>query len=355
MVSKVPQPDGCTNEPLAEAPAEIAAVVIESSPGAERDARFHLLMGGVAGSFVLTLLALFHLESISIVNFQPFSVLQGIVPILVVAAYCHWAGFRKFREGSLVIAWARLFIVLLELAGYPAARTGRALVDQTLAQVDRFIGFDLNSIVNWTRSHAAFLNLSIFSYGLMQPFVFAAIVIPAIAGRVTRAREFLLSVIIAAILAHVFLALFPAMGPWTTYHFSPYWNQALLSREIAALRMPGPFQADLTRESGLIFCPSFHVALAVMSTYALWPLRWTRVPALAITALISMAIVTVGWHYVTDGMAGAITATLSILAGQRLVRRFENPHSQQAEVEHYSDGRRPIRCPQLPNSRNSAH
>jgi membrane-associated phospholipid phosphatase len=152
----------------------------------------------------------------------------------------------------------------------------------------------------------------------MPWLLFAAVLIPPMARQVERARHFLLAVVISAVLGSCIAALLPAVGPWAGYHFEPYWPQAWEAREIASLRGPGIFTANPDYKSGLITFPSFHVALAILSVFALYPFRWLRYVALLAAVLIAVATVSTGWHYASDVIGGAAISAIGIAIAGRI-------------------------------------
>jgi membrane-associated phospholipid phosphatase len=276
---------------------------------------FHCLMAGIAIALSVVLALLFRLEHISVINLHPvLFALQCAVPIAAIAAYCHWAGHAKLRDGCWMVLWGSVFVRLLPLPQYAAARSGFPLHDAALVRMDRVMGINGGVIISWVHHHPAFEAFSIWSYSLMPLMVFAAILIPAMFGQLRRAKEYLLATIMASALAALVLALFPVVGPWAGFHFPPYWNQAWYTHELTALRSSGVFTANPDYTCGLITFPSFHVALAVLGVFALWPFLWLRIPALLVAVLIAIATVTTGWHYASDGIGGIIIAAIGIVA-----------------------------------------
>lgn len=211
-----------------------------------------------------------------------------------------------------MILWDCVFLNLLQLPQYAAARYGFPFRDTALAEIDQFFGINGGQIVSFVHQHPGLEAFVIRSYGLMPWMVFAAVLIPAISGKLARAKEFLLATIIATLVASCILVFFPAVGPWVGFHFRPYWNQAYYVHELDALRSPGPFVANPDYTCGLITFPSFHVSLAVLGAFALWPFRWLRPFSLAFAALIAVATVTTGWHYASDGIGGILVAWIGI-------------------------------------------
>jgi hypothetical protein len=281
---------------------------------------FHCLMAGIAIALSCILALLFRLEHISIVNLHPVGfALQCAIPAAAIAAYCHWAGYAKLRDGCWMVLWSAVFFRLLQLPQYAAARSGFPLQDAALVRMDRFISIDGGIIISFVHRHPGFEACSIWSYGMMPWMVFAAVLIPPMFGQLQRAKEYLLATIVAAILASSILALYPAIAPWAGFHFQPYWNQVWYTHELTALRSPGLFTANPDYTCGLITFPSFHVALVVLGVFALWPFRWLRVPALLVAALITVATVTTGWHYASDGIGGILIAALGIVLAKPIV------------------------------------
>jgi membrane-associated phospholipid phosphatase len=281
---------------------------------------FHCLMAGIAISLSVILAVLFRLEHISVVNLHPISfTFECAVPAAAIAIYCHWAGHAKLRDGCWMVLWASVFFRLLQLPQYAAARSGLPLQDAALVHMDRLIGIDGGAIISFVQRHPGFEAFSISSYGLMPWMVFAAVLIPPMFGQLRRAKEYLLATIMASALAAFILALNPVVGPWAGFDFHPYWNQAWYTHELNSLRSVDPFTANPDYTCGLITFPSFHVALAVLGVFALWPFRWLRILALVVAALIAIATVTTGWHYASDGIGGIAIAAIGIALARRFV------------------------------------
>ncbi len=296
-------------------------------------ASFHCLMAAIVVVLCIVLAVLFRLENISVINLHLIGfTLQCAVPIVAIALYCHWAKYARLRDGCWMVLWGCIFLNLLQLPQYAAARVRFPLRDAALVRIDGLLGIDIGSVVSFVHRHPAFEAFSQRSYALLAWMVFAAILVPALSGKLTRAKEFLLATTMSALLASSALAIFPAVGPWVGFHFSPYWNQAWYVRELNALRSPGLFVASPDYTCGLITFPSFHVTLASLGVFALWPFRWIRPFASLTGALIVIATVTTGWHYASDGIAGIFAALVGVATARWVLRtlsarRHERPPS----------------------------
>ncbi len=122
-------------------------------------------------------------------------------------------------------------------------------------------------------------------------------------------------------MASAISALFPATLPSVVYGYQPYDSQKRYLLEVDALRSSSAYTIDPSYSSGMIEFPSFHVALALLSTRALWVFRLVRIPALAMAALVSISTVTTGMHYGVDVLGGFALAIVCHAISERLLHR----------------------------------
>ena len=95
------------------------------------------------------------------------------------------------------------------MPSYFVARAAMPLRDSVLMKMDTILGVDVGSMVVWFRSHPSLNIFAIGCYGLMFPLVGLASVIPAVAGRISVARIFILSTIAGVIAANLSLRIIP--------------------------------------------------------------------------------------------------------------------------------------------------
>lgn len=91
---------------------------------------------------------------------------------------------------------------------------------------------------------------------------------------------------------------------------------------------------------GLVTFPSFHTALAVIFAYSMRGIRYIALPVYALNAMLILATLPQGGHYLVDVVAGLAVAAMSIksvswIARIRMPRqvRSENDQSSQRLVE----------------------
>jgi len=79
--------------------------------------------------------------------------------------------------------------------------------------------------------------------------------------------------------------------------------------------------------TGLVTFPSFHAASAVLLAWALWHIPYLRYPGLALNAMMLAATPLYGSHFLTDVLAGAITAAVAIATAHRLLTQMSKAYS----------------------------
>lgn len=248
--------------------------------------------------------------------------------VLPLPLYLHKTNRTKLLDGVLIILWLLLLLIIPPFPVFIAARSRMPLRDINLARIDEFLGVSVPHIMQWAKHH--WLG-SVFNhtYPLFVPLLAAAIFAPALAGRVKHARELLVAILTALFIGDLLFALFPAVGPWSAYHFAPAPNQLSCQNAFLAIRLPASYLYRASNE-GIICFPSFHVIWAILSTAALWTFRPLRIPVALLSGMIILSTMTTGWHYFTDVLGGIVVASISI-AFARACTRSLNVAYQETE------------------------
>lgn len=193
---------------------------------------------------------------------------------------------------------------------------GFPLVDRQLARIDSWFGVNTPAIQTWSRGNE-FGRTVIAGYGSILFFVIAAFFLPLLVRRIRAVRIFLAANIFSFLIAYPMLFIVPAVGPWFAYHTIPTPGQKMVESALLALRQPG---ACTLGNTAVICIPSFHVIWAIICAYALWSVRWMRIPALLIAALLIFSTLATGWHYFIDVISGAAVASVSLRLAIAYVR-----------------------------------
>lgn len=286
---------------------------------------FHLAMAVVSAAIIAASAIGFRLTSLSAngVRHLLFSTPAILIPMMIAPAYCQWAGRPALRDASLMIPWAALLSGILSYPVYVAARLRLPIRDAALAGIDTALGVSVPSMVTWaTRHHWLGTTLNL-SYGLLVPMLLAAVLLPAMAGKLHASQTFLAANLIAFAVAVPIFALVPAIGPWSYYHLAATLEQEQCQALLLGLRSLGPYTVD-GQGAGIVCFPSFHVVWAILSAQALSAIRPLRIASMVLAGMVVVSTMTTGWHYFSDVLGGVALAAFSIWAAEELLSRQAN-------------------------------
>ena len=279
-------------------------------------ARFNYLMAALLGS--MALLDIFFVQTIRSERMrESIATFPGLIPLIVVACFCHWMGYPRIRDVLLSVIWP----VALSLVTSPllemSAGNAHPLVDTALAQIDAGL-FQTVSVVQWLQHFHALAEVFRIAYGLSVPLIILALVLPVFCGHSNSARRFIFGASVALAITISLFALWPAAGPWTFEDFQPSERQEAAASYLLALKSHHP-NAVPSQLGNIVSFPSFHTITAILSAAALWKIRWIRWIVLAVCIGITISTVTTGWHYVID-VAGGIGVAFAAWAAALLIR-----------------------------------
>jgi len=253
--------------------------------------------------------------------------------ILWIPVLWHFKGQIQLRDSALTLPWAALIAVLLPFPLLIAARLRMPLRDNLFARIDESLGVRVSEIVTWSTHHwlGTLLN---HSYGVLVWMLMASIFVPALSGKLSHAQAFIEANLVAFAISVPLFALFPAIGPWSHYHFAASSSQIQCQNQLLELRMPALYTLG-SQGVGIVSFPSFHVIWAILSARALWGFRILRIPVSVLSIMIILSTLTTGWHYLSDLLAGIIVAIVSMY----IVRKTSDlpgpsAHCELASTEH---------------------
>jgi membrane-associated phospholipid phosphatase len=202
---------------------------------------------------------------------------------------------------------------------YLATGLGWPLRDPDLAAADRALGFDWLAFLAWTNGNPLLVTMLRVAYHSAGMQLLLVLSILSLARQRIRLAEFLAVLSVVSMLTGAGMILIPAEGAFAYYkppseifcNFSAssgMWHHSTL----VALRTDPMPVLDFASAQGLVTFPSFHTALAIITTYAVrgWRLLFISVGLLNAVAIIST--ITEGGHYLVDIVAGALIAAASI-------------------------------------------
>ena len=218
-----------------------------------------------------------------------------------------------------------LFLAFLIKAGlmmnYLGAHEAYPLIDAALHRMDVALGFDWMAHVAWVNSHPAAVSTLVYVYQKIAVALTLVFFILAIARDARRLHEYVTLWFLSVMVVNICSVFLPAAGAYAFLHPSAdvignmpdmagrYWL-----KDFMALRSGEMTSATFGHVTGIVAFPSFHAIAALLTTWVLrdrkiffWPF--------AIFNLISLvSAISIGGHYLTDLIGGAVTLGLSIIA-----------------------------------------
>lgn len=236
-------------------------------------------------------------------------------------------------ESVLTIIWAAVVYGLLHFFVVSAGRFGARfpLYDSMFVYLDRRLGVSVPAIMAWAPHHWIG-QLADRSYSLLVPMLVFTMVVPIFLGRLEYTRQFVIANILAFAIGLPLFSLFPAVGPWYGFHFTPTSAQAACQTVVLLMRVSRPYRYQ--GAAGLICFPSFHVIWAILCARALWGFRYWRIPIAIFTGLMIFSTMTTGWHYFCDVLAGILIAGISTLIAGWLLRLSAPVHESKELGSH---------------------
>jgi hypothetical protein len=206
-------------------------------------------------------------------------------------------------------------------AGYLvyAASKPFPLIDSELYQADQWLGFDWLTMLHWFEHHPLLVSLTRLAYDQAGSQVILALPILLLAGQNRRLMMLVAAGLLALTLVHLIAIFLPAIGAYGYLGLTPADHPGvILSSEgrtvahVLGLRGAAPFDPSRIGTMGLITFPSFHTVLAVHAAWAFWRIPMLRWLAIVFNVLVWLGTLLHGSHHLTDTIAGAAVAVVSI-------------------------------------------
>jgi membrane-associated phospholipid phosphatase len=246
----------------------------------------------------------------------PWTDLGGLalLALPVAAAVGH---FHRQRRRRVVLSLSPLLQFLLFSCSYTvlmciAAMTGRPLIDAHLMEVDQWFRVSVPGIAAWTQQYPLLDGLLTLAYHLLVPQTIFVLLMLGRWGDRRPSEQFLLRLMIAALLLLPIFITWPAVGPYYGYGVEPTAVQQEFLDDFLSLRSGEARTVTVFHPKGLITFPSFHTTWALLLTAACVHRRWLFAAVVPVNAALIAATMTLGWHYWADVLAGAVLAAVAI-------------------------------------------
>jgi hypothetical protein len=203
-------------------------------------------------------------------------------------------------------------------------------IDATLMRWDHALRFDTAAVLAWMAPHPRLRGFLDACYVTTDAQIALAPLAAGFARDRRRMRVYLYAFVYSSLIGGLFYYFFPSSGPGSVYqcpYFAPV--QLLTSAKFYWVHHRLPVTTFL---GGMIAFPSFHVAWAVLTTYAALPYRKLFWAVAALNVLVVASTLLLGWHYLVDVPAGLLLAGLALCAGELTHRRLSNPSQEPPRI-----------------------
>lgn len=235
--------------------------------------------------------------------------------LLVLAVLCALTRHRYPAAAHIALTFAQ--IVAFAQAGtyltyVVVAMTPFPLADGVLARADAFLGFDWRTWFVWVQDHQVLHWILARAYASIPLQLLALIIYFAFADA-ERLDELMLGAIITILLTLPGLIFLPAVGAWTGYGvgLTEPWKHDILALRAHELLV-------VANTQGIITCPSFHAASAVLLAN-MARRRKVFLPILLLNIVMIASVMTEGAHYFVDMLSGVFVALTAVVTTRRVL------------------------------------
>lgn len=234
------------------------------------------------------------------------------------------------KSADMLIVVAQLFLTLLLglLLTYAASAVALPYRDAELSAIDHWLGFHRASYISAIDSVPGLRAILDAAYLSIQPQTALVPLALLLTRQMPRLQGFVLTLGISLLVTNLVAVFLPAVDAAIYIDLAPRGVAALGPgvyshiHTLEALRSGAMSVVRLDDLEGLITFASFHTTNAILFAWALWTVRYLRIPALILNVLMIASTPTAGAHYLIDVVGGTVVAILAIAAANRCMRAF---------------------------------
>ncbi|MEJ0050729.1 MAG: phosphatase PAP2 family protein [Methylovirgula sp.] len=245
----------------------------------------------------------------------------------IFAALCGlWGIYALLRpDASLAAlietaAFLVIFTLGLELLSYFSTALSLPLRDSDFAAADHALGFDFPAHLAFVAERPRLAHVLEFAYNTSMAQIVITVIALSATHRIARLRAYAVLFALTATIVIATAAIFPSLGPYAYFNIPdtllPAFGNPRTGWQsvphVLALRDGTMRTLPLNDLRGLVSFPSFHTALALVTVWAVLPIRALAVPFFAVNALLIFGAPSNGDHYLCDLIGGAVVAFLGL-------------------------------------------
>mgnify|MGYP001628251632 CR=1 FL=1 len=228
-------------------------------------------------------------------------------------------GVRDFLN---ILAGLPLVAIALLSVNYIAMSFNMPLADEQLMRWDAALGFDWAAFIHFIDARRWLSGPLMWAY---ESFLYQLCAVPLILfalGYRRRAQAFVIGFGVLTTASAFIAILFPAYGAYRTYgvpvgsldnlnnHFGYFFIE-----QFEAVRTSESFMVTTDTLSGILTFPSVHAGVAYLVIWAIWPLKWLRIPGTALNVVMAISAIANAGHYLVDILASIpLTVACALLA-----------------------------------------
>ncbi len=219
--------------------------------------------------------------------------------------------------GMICFSWLLLF--MLNTAAFTTPFS--TLRNDFFNHLDHRLGFHLLTILQWVQGHPTLQSILIQFY---INILILALLLPlglALTKQDNAVYLYYTSFMISLMTCFIIYYFVPTTSPAAVYP-ATYFS----SSQINLLHY---FQAEHTHQpihfkmSSVIGFPSLHAVWTILSFYCLSQLRWLKFPSIILCIITLFSIISTGWHFLSDVIAGVIISGLSIALAKHILTEYK--------------------------------
>jgi hypothetical protein len=224
---------------------------------------------------------------------------------------------ERFVAEVLFVTFAMLLLTnVLVPMQYGALALGAPYTDSWLARADAALGISVPAMTGWARAHpAAAIAVNAIYFTFAPQMLLTVLVLAALRDR-DRLWEFAFHFHVCLIVTIAALGIWPAICPPAFYGYQPTVDMTRAISQIRGFHDGVMTSVRFDDLDGLVSFPSFHVAGALLVTWAFRGRRRILLPLLALNAGLIMSTMLTGEHYAID-VVGAVPLVAASLAAYR--------------------------------------
>lgn len=258
--------------------------------------------------------------------FPPHATIIGVTVLLM------WCGStlqfgRKHKISNTLKELVYFFMVMsiIALTTVAVQFTPFSPIDQSIVDLEVFLGFKMEVVLQWTAEHPRLNHLLATIYDSLPEQMSYLPLIVILCQRFERIKEYYFLLLFSALIGFSFYYFFPTLAPASIINSSLFGEAqratGLKFQQIHHYIMP------TTMDGGMVALPSFHAIWAWYCVYNIrdWPIAVAIL--LPINTLLIASCILLGWHYPMDIFFSLIIILLSHWAYRRCGAIVTRVHS----------------------------